>query len=207
MALTFYYAPMSTASLTDLILEELGVPCQRVKVDLKGGDQKKPEFLKLNPNGKVPVIVHDDIPIFESAAITMYLGEQFGVDKKLYPAPGPKRGEAMKWVVWANVTLGDAVYSWARHAQWLPEDHRNANAAAAGLKDVHSNLAILDGALKGNQYILGATFSLVDAHLVSYTDWLRHMKIDFSAYKSLNAWSERCAARPAYKKQMASEGM
>ena len=105
MALTFYYAPMSTATITAIVLEELGIPYKSVKLDIKAGDTKKPDFLKLNPNGKVPLVVHDDIPIFESAAITMYLGEQFGVEKKLYPAPGPKRGEAMKWIVWSNVTL------------------------------------------------------------------------------------------------------
>src|SRR5579884_2513511 len=115
MNLTFYYAPMSTATLTDLVLEELGVACKRVKLDLKNGDTKKPDFLKLNPNAKVPVLVHDDMPIWESAAITMYLGELFGVEKGLYPKPGPKRGEAMKWIVWTNVTLGDAVYRWARN--------------------------------------------------------------------------------------------
>ena len=77
--------------------------------DFKAGDTKKPEFLKLNPNGKVPVIVHDGTSIWESAAITMYLGEVFGVDAKLYPAPGPKRGAAMKWIVWGNVSLGEAM--------------------------------------------------------------------------------------------------
>src|SRR5437868_6417543 len=96
MSLIFYFAPQSTATLTDLVLEELGVPHDRKKVDLKAGDAKKPEYVKVNPNAKVPAIVHDGVPIFESAAITMYLGEMFGVDKKLYPAPGPRRGEAMK---------------------------------------------------------------------------------------------------------------
>jgi glutathione S-transferase len=206
MTLTFYYAPMSTASLTDLVLEELGVPVKRVKMSLKDGDAKKPEFLKLNPNGKVPLIVHDDVPIFESAAITMYLGETFGVEKKLYPAPGPKRGEAMKWITWTNVTLGDSVYNWCRNTmEWLPADHRNANAGAAAQKEVAANLAIVDKALAGRQYLLGDGYTLADTHLNSYLDWLRHMGVDFTPYASLEAWSKRCAARPAYKKQMASE--
>jgi glutathione S-transferase len=64
---------MSTASITQLVLEELGVACEQVRVDLKKGDTKKPEFLKLNPNGKVPLIIHDGTSIWESAAITMYL--------------------------------------------------------------------------------------------------------------------------------------
>src|SRR5687768_326574 len=100
MSLIFYYAPMSTATIAQLVIEELGIPCERVKLDIQSGDTKKPDFLKLNPNGKVPLIVHDGTVIWESTAITMYLGETFGVDKGLYPAAGPKRGEAMKWITW-----------------------------------------------------------------------------------------------------------
>src|ERR1043165_2347013 len=101
MSLAFYYSQMSTAVITNLVLEELGVPCEKIQLDLRKGETHTAEFLKLNPNGKVPLIVHDGTPIWESAAITMYLGEMFGVEKNLYPAPGPKRGEAMKWVTWA----------------------------------------------------------------------------------------------------------
>jgi len=107
MSLTFYFAPMSTASITEAVLAELGIPFDLVKLNISVGETKKPEFLKLNPNGKVPVIVHEGVAIWESSAITMYLGEVFGVDKKPYPAPGTKRGEAMKWIAWSNVTLAE----------------------------------------------------------------------------------------------------
>jgi glutathione S-transferase len=121
----------------------------------------------------------------------------------LFPAPVLQRGEVMKWVVWTHVTLGDAVNSWARHTHKLPEDHRNAKAADAAMKDIHANLAVLDQALSGHSYLLGREFSIVDAHLVAFTDYLRRLPIDFSAYTDLNAWSARCAERPAYKKQLA----
>jgi len=205
MSLTFYYAPMSTASITQLVLEELGVPHETVKLDLKGGDTKKPEFLKLNPNAKVPVLVHDGTPLWESASLTMYLGELFGVDKKLYPAAGPKRGEAMKWIVWTNVTLGDAVGRLARNTMsWVPAEQHNAKAADAAKKDMEQCLQILDHALEGKQFLVG-DYTLADAHTNSFVDWLRHMKIDFAPYAHLNAWSKRCSARPAYAKVMAAD--
>jgi glutathione S-transferase len=106
MSLTLYYAPMSTASVTRLVLEELAVPFEIVTVDLRKGESRSPHFLELNPNGKVPVLVHDDVALWESAAISLYLGETFGVERQVYPPPGPLRGEATKWIVWANVTLG-----------------------------------------------------------------------------------------------------
>jgi glutathione S-transferase len=205
MSLVFYYAPMSTAGLTALILEELGVPCERIKLDLRKGETKKPEFLKVNPNGKVPCVVHDGTVIWESAAITMYLGETFGVEKKLYPPPGPKRGEAMKWIVWANVTLGEAVYRWARNTQnWVPAEQTNAKAGEAAKSDIAECLKILDEALEGKQFLLGE-YTLADTHLNSFLDWLRHMKVDFTPYARLNAWGERCSARPAYKRAMEAE--
>ncbi|MDB4954130.1 MAG: glutathione S-transferase [Myxococcales bacterium] len=202
MSLTFYYAPMSTASVTQLVLEELGVPVEKVKLDLSKGDAKKPEFMKLNPNAKVPCLVHDGTPLWESAALTMYLGEQFGVDKKLYPAAGPKRGEAMKWITWTNVSLGEAVYRIGRNTQWAPEDQRNAKAAEQAVKDVQDLLQILDSSLQGKQYLVG-DYTVADTHVHAFTDWLRHMKTDFAPFKNINAWSERCGARPAYKKIMA----
>ncbi|MBA2540582.1 MAG: glutathione S-transferase, partial [Deltaproteobacteria bacterium] len=87
--LTFYFAPMSTASITEGVLAELGVPCERVELDIQAGDTQQPTFLAINPNGRVPAIVHCGTAIWESAAITMYLGEVFGVSAGLYPELGP----------------------------------------------------------------------------------------------------------------------
>jgi glutathione S-transferase len=207
MSLVFYYAPMSTASITELVLEELGVPCEKVKLDLRKGETRKPDYLKLNPNGKVPCIVHDGSVIWESSAITMYLGEAFGVEKKLYPAPGPKRGEAMKWIAWTNVTLGDAVTRFTHNTMdWVPAEQHNAAAGAAAKKDIANCLRILDESLAGKQYLTGAEYTLADTHLNSFVDWLRHMKIDFAPYTHLNAWGARCCARPAYKRIMEAAG-
>jgi glutathione S-transferase len=206
MSLTFYYSPMSTAGVTDLVLEELGTPCERVKVDIQKGETRKPEYLRLNPNGRVPLIVHDGVPIWESAAITMYLGEVFGVEKGLYPAQGPKRGEAMMWIVWTNVTLLDAVFRWMRNtSEWTPAEQHNAKAAEAARTDIQGCLRILDETLSRKQFLVDG-YTLADTHLNAVTDWLNHLKIDRSAYANLNAWSQRCAARPAYARVMARGG-
>jgi glutathione S-transferase len=204
MGLTFYFAPQSTASITTLVLEELAIPCERVKLDIRKGETKKPEFLKINPNGRVPTIVHDGVAIWESAAITIYLGETFGEKAKLWPAAGPKRGEAMKWVVWANVTAGEAVYRWARNTMWAPEDQRNAKAAAAASAEIQGLLKILDQALADRPFLVGE-YTLADTHVNSFVDWLRHMKIEMSAFGHLDAWSKRCSDRPACARAMERE--
>lgn len=206
MSLTFYYAPMSTASITELVLEELGVPCDKVKLDLQRGDTRKPEFLAVNPNGKVPCIVHDGTAIWESAALTIYLGETFGVERALFPAPGPRRGEAMKWIVWTNATLGEAVSRFTRNTtSWFPDDQKNAVAGEAARRDVAECLRVLDLSLAGKPYLLG-DYTLADAHLASICDWLGMLKIDFTPFSNVAAWVERCRARPAYQRLMAASG-
>lgn len=205
MSLVFYRAPMSTAAIIDLVLAELDVPHEVVTLDIRAGDTRKPEFLKINPNGKVPTIVHDGVVIWESSAITMYLGEMFGVQKGLYPAAGPKRGEAMRWIAWTNLALGEAVGRWARNSMdYVPAEQRNAKAAEAAQGDIQNNLRILNEALEGRDFLLGSEYTLADTHLNSLMDWLRMMNIDLSSHKNIVGWGARCSARPAYARVMSA---
>src|SRR5262245_24640277 len=107
--LTFYYTPMTSATRGHWAVEELGVPYEKVRIDLAAGEQRKPEYLALNPNGKVPLLVADGVPIFESLAILLFLGETYGADKKLFPKSGAEHAEALKWMCWSSVTLAEAV--------------------------------------------------------------------------------------------------
>lgn len=205
MSLVFYRAPMSTATIIDLVLAELDVPHEVVTLDIRAGETRKPEYLKINPNGRVPTIVHDGVAIWESVAITMYLGEMFGVQKGLYPEPGPKRGEAMRWIAWTNVTMGEAVGRWTRNStEWYPAEQKNAKAAEAAQADIQNCLRILNEALEGRDYLGGSQYTLADTHLNSLLDWLRMMKIDMSAFKNIVEWGARCAARPAYARVMSA---
>ena len=215
MSLTFYFAPMSTASITEAVLAELGVPCERVRLDLQAGDTRKPGFLKVNPNGRVPAIVHEGTPIWESAAITMYLGEMFGVDAGLYPAPGPRRGEAMKWIAWGNVTLAEAGGRLAASlppgseggveagtADAVPAGHPSAGAAERARGDIAACLEVLDGGLEGRPFLLG-DYSLADTHLQGIVGWLGMMHVDLTAFPKVTGWMSRCGERPALARPMA----
>lgn len=202
MSLVFYYSPMSTATLTELVLEELGVPCEKRKLDLRAGETHTPEYLAINPNGKVPCIVHDGTAIWESSAITAYLGEQFGVERGLYPAPGPRRGEAMMWVAWTNVSLGEAVYRYSRNiGDWFPAEQRNAAAGEQAKQDLAKLFGVLDKWLATREYLVGS-FTIADTHVASLIDWTRMLGIALAPFANINAWAERCRARPAYQRVM-----
>lgn len=195
MSLVFFYAPMSTASLTEAVLAELAVPCERVRVDLKN---KPPELLAANPNARVPTIVHDGVAIWESCAITMYLGEVFGVDAGLYPAPGPRRGEAMTWIAWSNVTLAEAGMR-----LFMAGHHGDASAGEKARGDLAGLLGILDGALAGRSYLLG-DYTLADTHLHGILSWFGMIGVDVSTMHNITGWLARVSARPAVAKLMAS---
>jgi glutathione S-transferase len=203
MSLVFYYAPFSTASMTHWALEDLGIPYEKVKLDIQKGETRKPEFLALNPNGQVPTLVHDGTPIFESAAILAYLGETFGVEKGLYPAPGPRRGEALKWLVWTNTTLGEALSRFRRNTiDRFPEEQRNAKAAEVAKADVEKLLGILDAALQGKGFLVGDAFSLVDLHVASYVGYVGMCGFDSKKWPAVDAWVKSCNARPSFGRVM-----
>ena len=196
MSLTFYFAPDSTALITAGVLAELGTPHEQIVLDIRGGGTKTPGFLAINPNGKVPTIVHEGTAIWESAAITMYLGETFGVDAKLYPAPGPLRGEAMKWITWSNVVLAQAA------VELMIAMHGDEAAVEKARQGIAACLGILDGGLAGKSFLLG-DYSLADTHVQGFVGWLGMMKVDLSPFANVSAWLQRCMERPGLAKLMA----
>jgi glutathione S-transferase len=198
LKMTYYYAPMSTAVRTSWAIEELGVPCERVKVDIQKKETKTEKFLKLNPNGVVPLLVVEGTAIFESTAILLYLGETFGVDKGLYAPPGLKRAEMLKWIVWANVGFFEPLHRWAYNtASYIPAERQNAKAAESAKQDLDGVMKIVDEALAGKSYLVDEKFSLADLAVSSYLGWMKFMGYDYSSFKNVTAWGERCLGRPA----------
>jgi glutathione S-transferase len=214
MSLTFYFAPMSTASITEAVLAELGIPFELVKLNISIGDTRKPEFLKINPNGRVPAIVHEGVAIWESSAITMYLGEVFGVDKKLYPTPGPKRGEAMKWIAWSNVTFAEPASRLfaslppemqgdveTNSQEKIAPEMKSAVAMEKAKADLTDCLRILNEGLEGRSFLIG-DYSLADTHLQGIVGWIGSMDIDLTPFPNVTGWLKRCYERPAIAKLM-----
>jgi glutathione S-transferase len=205
MSLIFYYAPRSSAVTCLWALEELGVPHERVKLDLAAKATRTPEFLALNPNGRVPVLVHDGVPLFESVAILLHLGETFGVEKKLFPRPGIERAQAFQWLVWANVTLGAAARTYIQNTcEQVPAELRNAKLAETGKAEVLELLGILEKHLAGKAWMLGDSLSLVDLHLAGVLGWIGTMGFDTKSLPNVDAWVTKCRARPSFAITIAS---
>lgn len=201
MTITFYYKPMSSATRVHWALEELGVAYEGVKMALDG-DQRKPEFLALNPNGKVPLLVVDGLPIFESLAQLLYLGETYGVDKGLFPAPGLERADAFKWMCWVSVSVHDALVRIIKNGERAPEDERNPKAREAAIREVGAYLRILDEHLEGRAFVLGEAFSLVDCAAAAFVPFAARLGVDIGPFANLQAWNARAMQRPALARVM-----
>ena len=205
MAIVYYYAPMSSAVRTTWAIEELCLPCERRLIDLGAKGAREAWFLEKNPNGKVPVLEVDGVCLFESTAILLYLGETYGVERGLFPPPGIIRGQVFQWMVWAHVTLSEAVQRYARNISPLvPEEQRNPKAAEAARGELDAALGILDRALTGRQWLVGEGFSFADLATAGFLGWLQFLGIDYSGWQNIKAWAQRCQSRPAHQRSMAA---
>lgn len=196
MSLVFYWHPMSSATPIACALAELAVPHERVKIDIRAGEQRTPEYLGINPNGKVPCLVVDGTPLFEGLAIHLWLGEQFGVAKGLWPQDGtPARLEAMSWCTWAYVTYGAVI-----GRVWLATSDdalRNADHAAAGIRTATALLDLLEARLSQQPWMLGEAYSLVDLVVGQVVGYGTYLGAAVEAHPAVAAWLQQVQARPA----------
>lgn len=204
----FYRADYSTAGVTDAVFKELEAAtgttlAERIDVTMQEGT-RKPDYLAINPNGLVPAIVHDGVPLWESAAITMYLGELYGVDAGLYPpAKTVQRGQVMKWIVWSNVNLPMSARPISRIRHGKPDADAAVQAlrekdAETAKEELLKQLQVLDGGLEGKEYLVGE-YSLADTHIWSFMAYIKMLAVDFAHLKNLTAWIDRVGAREQLK--------
>lgn len=196
MSLVFYWHPMSSATPIACALAELAVPHERVRIDIRAGEQRTADYLAINPNGKVPCLVVDGTPMFEALAIHLWLGEHFGVAKGLWPHDGtPARLEAMSWCTWAYVTYGAVI-----GRVWLATSDdalRDADHAAAAIRTATALLDLLEARLSQQPWMLGEAYSLVDLVVGQVVGYGTYLGAAVEAHPAVAAWLQQVQARPA----------
>lgn len=196
-SLVFYWHPQSSASPVAAALNELDVPHERIKIDIRSGEQHRAGFLALNPNGKVPTLTVDGAPMFEGLAIQLWLGETYGVERGLWPAAGtPERLQAMSWCAWAYVTYG-AVLHRLYVATQGDESLRSAEHAAAARAGLDHLLGLLDARLAKQPWIVGTAYSLADTLLASVLGFSAYVGAPVAEHAHVQAWLAKVQARPA----------
>jgi glutathione S-transferase len=197
--LRVYGSPMSRAGRVLWTLEELEQPYELKALDIRAGEQRSPEFLKINPAGKVPTLQDDDFVLMESAAICQYLAEKFK-DKGLQPAAGShEHARGQQWTFYAVTELEPPIWLAFLHKQHLPEPARIQQMVIQGEVDFNRALKVLADHLERNDYVNGKNFSVADIVVSSIVGWGTSMFPDTKT-PPIQAYLDRLHARPAYKR-------
>lgn len=178
-------------------LEELGLKYEHVPVEV--AKAKSPEHLKLNPNGHIPVLEDDGEIFWESMAINLYLAAKYG-KAPMWPESHEGRGHAVQWGFWGMTEAEPLLLTILRNRMLLPPEQRNEQAAEQAVAAVQGPLKVLDGALKGHDYLLGKDFTIADLNLSGVLSFAVLAKLDFAAAPTAQAWLQKCLGRDAFKK-------
>ncbi|GMH34404.1 hypothetical protein BSKO_02238 [Bryopsis sp. KO-2023] len=201
--ITLYTAATPNGFKASITLEELGVPYEVRSVDLSKGEQKEAWFLKISPNGKIPAIVdhwHDDVAIFDSGALMLYLVEQYGEGNlmpELMPREPKERSEVLSWLMFhlsdMGPTQGEAAY-------YVRTEESNPMAQRRLLKETKQMYSVLDKALKGKKFLAGGRFSLADIAHFCWVAFHFHVGISLDDFPNIKEWVYRIYGREAVKR-------
>ena len=187
-----------------IALEELALPYRVHNVDVWKGDQFKPEFVKINPNSKIPVIVDHEGPggqpctVFESGAILMYLAEKTG---KLLPTETAARYEVIQWLMIQLTGVGPAFGQTFHFKLFAPAG--NDYAVSRFTTEVRRLYEVLDKRLAGSPFLGGAAYSIADVATFPWTRTHEVMGVSWKDFPNVGKWFDVISARPAVKAALA----
>jgi glutathione S-transferase len=175
-------------------LQELGVGFEAVSVNLMAGEHHTPDFLALNPAGKVPVLVDGDLVLTESVAIPVYLADKYP-EKRLLPADPRGRAEAMRWLLFTTTELEQPLWRVARHSFIYPEEKRLPGDIALAREEFAAMADVLDRHMAGRDFVVGDSVTVADFVLGYTLDWASIGAL-LDGFPGLEAYRERLYARP-----------
>ena len=180
------------------IAKELGLDYEHIPTEIGQAGARKPEYLAINPNGRLPAIDDGGFTLWESLAITLYLAKKHG---RLYPTTLEGEAKAWQWSLWSVQEVDRGVNIWSLHAVRLPPEDRDPERLAEALKVLAPPFKVLDGALDGRSYLLGDAFTVADLNVAAVIR--RAIYMDLSATPRVADWLKRCLERPAAREARA----
>jgi glutathione S-transferase len=185
-------------------LKELGIDFEFVPVNLVAGEHKSPQFLALNPAGKVPVLVDGDIIIPESAAIVLYLAEKYP-EKGLMPAGLADRAEVYRWTMFAMTELEQPLWRIAKHKVLYPEEKRIPADIVIAREELSQMAKVLDRHMQGRHFIVGNSLTAADCVTAYLVDWASNEEGLLDENPNLRAYLDHMYARPSAPPRIADE--
>jgi GST-like protein len=206
--LQLYSLPTPNGVKVSIMLEEIGLPYEVHLVDFNKDDQKTPEFLSLNPNGKIPAILDPDGPdgkplgLFESGAILQYLADKTG---KLLPSDAARRYQTIQWVHFQIGGIGPMFGQVGFFHKFAGKEISDKRPLQRYVAESKRLLGVLDWRLDGRQWIMGDDYTIAD---IASLGWVRNLigfygagdLVEFDTFKQVSAWLARGLARPAVQR-------
>ena len=193
--ITLYHSPRSRSYTAYWMLEELNEPFAVEIVDIAKGDQKQPEYLAINPSGKVPAIDDRGVVVTENPAICIYLADKYSYGDLAPEIDAAERGAYLKWMVYSTAVIEPAV---AMHVSGL-----ETSAFSMGWGDFETMLSVLTAALTDREYIVGDRFTAADVMIGSAVTVLLFRQ-QIPDVEALAAYGKRMSARPACQRAQAA---
>lgn len=207
-----YYFPGNASLIVHILLEEIGAPYALSLVDRANNGHKSPAYLKMNPSGRIPVVIDGDLVLFETAAVCMHLADRHP-GAQMAPAPGtPERAQFYKWLVYMTNTV-QAEELFYFYPDRLADDAAGAAAvkkhAEAHISGPGGMMDILDAQLaaSGGPWLLGEHYTAADPYLMIVARWTRMMANPARNRPHLKRFLDAMAARPAVKRAFEQEGL
>jgi len=208
-----HYFPSTASMVPHILLEEVGAAYERVLVDRMNHAQKLPGYLKLNPNGLIPVLTDGDLVLYETAAIALHLCDMHPASG-LAPALGtPARAHFYKWLMWLTNTLQSALIVYFYPERWV--DAGNAEGAAEVKRHAEERIRVLLDQVEaelvrhGKPWLLGEVYSALDPYLFTLCRWTRGFALTPPARdrQHLGRLLLRMLERPAVQRTLNNEGL
>lgn len=182
-------------------LRELDAEFEFVPVNLMAGEHHSPEFLRINPAAKVPVLVDGDVVLTESAAIVLYLAEKYP-GKGLLPADPKLRAQVYRWIMFAVTELEQPLWRITRHTMLYPEEKRLPGDVALASEEFIAMATVLERHMEGRQFIVGDSLTAADCVTAYTLDWGNTRNL-LDGLPQLRAYLERMYTRPKAPQRIA----
>jgi len=191
-----YYAPTPNGWKISIMLEELGIPYHVIPVNIRAGDQFKPEFLAISPNNRIPAIVDRDtnMALMESGAILIYLADKTG---KLLPKSGDGRYKVIEWLMWQMGGPGPMLGQVHHFVKY--NKGKAPYAEERYLKEAHRLYKVLNTRLENREFVADQ-YSIADIAIWPWISRFEWQTIDLKQYPNVKRWYETIAARPAVQR-------
>lgn len=204
---TLYWAPGTAAMAPQAVLEEIGAPYEMVKLDIASRQHEQAAYKTLNPNGRIPTLVHDGFAIFETAAICQYLSD-LHPEAQLSPPVGMQlRGRYYQWLTYMTNTLQVGFIDWF-HPDWTFADAAGQAALKAAAEEkLYRNFQVLNDGIGRGDYMLGSSFSLCDIYLAMLTRWSRFLARPMWQWANIERVVGVTYTRPAFQRMLQKQGI